>query len=318
LYLIITEKGNKYLTQNLKLTFMKKYRNSILIAAVVSSCWLTSCLKNTGYEDVLNGVNGNGVVSVFGSEAGFRTQTLEFSATPQDVEVTINLGSPQPFNNDVVVQMGVDPEALANYNKDQTEAAKVAGKTFEPFEQLPATAFTFPSPSVSIKAGQRDAKFIVRVNSSLVDLTKKFLLPLSITNASGVTVASNLKTSLIGIAVKNIYDGDYAAKGKVARQTASGVTNSEIDEDRTLTTVSGQRSRTIAGFFGNSTLLFDIIVNSNNTVTIEPVAEAAFAITGTTGKTSTYDPSTKTFKLFYGYTNSSGLTRVFEEELVRK
>ena len=127
----------------------------------------------------------------------------------------------------------------------------------------------------------------------------------------------------IRIVVDNPFSGNYHTTGSVNRETSPGVFSvTTYEDDKALTTIGSATCETLAafGFFGNATLLFYLTVNPDNTVTISPSEnpDAAVEITGTPGKVSTYDPTTKTFMLYYEYKNASNLKREMTEKVVRK
>ena len=61
----------------------------------------------------------------------------------------------------------------------------------------------------------------------------------------------------------------------------------------------------------------NVTINPDNTVKIEATgATAVPALVPLPGKTSTYDPATKTFNLYYQWTNTNGTFRVAHDVLV--
>ncbi len=183
---------------------MRHFKNIFSFASLAVLFLMSSCLDNTGNLDVFNSVNNNGVISIGQAEPGLNVKTVEISTTPTKISVVINAAR---VNNTVNVTVQVDPAVLTAYNAEQT----ALDPTFVPFEVLPSNLYTIPSLTVSIAAGKLDTPFEFNVNTSGVDLSKKFALPIVLKSVDdpSVVIASNLNSTLVAIVVKNKYDGKY-------------------------------------------------------------------------------------------------------------
>jgi hypothetical protein len=286
---------------------MKIYNKLRVAGAITLFCslGLTACLEDEGYEDIVDGMNKQNIVEFFGDQAGgLSTQVFELKAEPQDLNVVLNLASPNKLGSDVSVTLGADPEALTAFNEAQAEAGE------KEYELLPAETYTLPS-SVVIKAGERESVATIKVNTSLIDLSKSYLLPVSITDAQGAIVSGNFKTVLKSIAVKNQYDGEYHASGVFNHPTAGP---RDIDQDKTLSTIDGNTVETDFADLGPAWKMW-LRVNADNSVTLIPKAGANPATVP--NGLNTYDPATKTFTLNYKYAGAGG-DRVINETIAPK
>lgn len=275
----------------------------ILFASVIG---LSSCLEDKGYTDIINAVGAEPIVSIFGNAGGslqsgkFKIDTL-VAATYQ-----VNLGSIQPLDKDLALTMGVTT-AATDYLK-ATNAKRVAAGD-DPYEILPASIYTYTNPV--IKAGTRDANFSVNVKlPKTLDLSKEYVIPVGISDASGVKISGNLGFMNIFVGgAPNQYDGAYQSTGYFSHPTAPR----DIDRAKTVKTIDKNTSETEFADLGS---IMWLKVNKDNTVTIIPKGAAAdlagpFEQTGV----NKYDPVTKSFTLSYQYNVG---TRVITEVIKKK
>lgn len=261
----------------------------ILFASIIG---LSSCLDDKGYTDIINSVGAEPIVSIFGN-AGGSLQTGKFKIdTLVGVTYQVNLGSIDPLNKDLAVTMGVT-QGATDFLK-ATNAKRVAAGD-DPYEALPTSAYTIVNPV--IKAGARDADFIVNVKlPKTLDFSKEYVIPVGISDASGVKISGNLGFMNIFVGgTPNKYDGAYKSTGYFTHPTAPRA----IDRAKTLKTIDKATSETEFADLGSPVWLK---VNKDNTVTMIPQGATAnlagpFEQTGV----NKYDPVTKTFTLNYQY-----------------
>lgn len=275
----------------------------ILFASVIG---LSSCLEDKGYTDIINGVGAEPIVSIYGN-AGGSLQTSKFKIdTLVSATYQVNLGSVNPLDKDLALTMGVTTTAT-DYLK-ATNAKRVAAGD-DAYEILPSSAYTYTNPV--IKAGTRDASFSVNVKlPKTLDFSKEYVIPVGITDASGVKISSNLGFMNIFVGgAPNQYDGAYKSTGYFSHPSSPR----DISRDKTLKTIDKNTSETEFADLGSPMWLK---VNKDNTVTIIPKGAAAdlagpFEQTGV----NKYDPATKSFTLNYQYNVGS---RVITEVIKKK
>lgn len=284
---------------------MKRIIKSCLIL-FVSVIGLSSCLEDKGYTDIVNSVGAEPIVSIFG-DAGGSLQTGKFKIdTTVAVTYKVNLGSINPLDKDLALTMGVTT-AATDYLKATNAKRATAGD--DPYEVLPSSAYTIVNPV--IKAGTRDANFTVNVKlPKTLDFSKEYVIPVGITDASGVKISGNLGFMNIFVGgTPNKYDGAYASTGYFTHPTSPRA----IDRAKTLKTIDKATSETEFADLGAPMWLK---VNKDNTVTIIPQGTAA-GLAGPFEQTGVnkYDPVMKTFTLNYQYNVG---TRVITEVIKKK
>jgi Domain of unknown function (DUF1735)/Domain of unknown function (DUF4361) len=315
---------------------MKNMKRIFLSLAVMAATMtLNSCLEDTGYLNIFNGENSGAVVS-FGQDAYWQAgqshdaRSFDILATPQDMNIPVNVARGKA---DVTVTIAIDQASLTAYNAQRA----AAGESI--FELLPPSTYTIGALDLNIPSGTLDQNFTVKVNTSLMDLSKKFILPLKITAATNAVVASNFSIALFAVVVKNPYEGDYISTGtrynfavpanytgwdntnNVALGTNNGVAPWTFNPYY-VNTVDATTSRVHAGNSDGGFGEFYFTVNPDNTITIlDGTTESAGGLISfgpLPGRTSTYNPTTKTFEFWYNWMNTSGNYRAIYHRIVRK
>jgi hypothetical protein len=174
---------------------MKKIPAYILFLGIALMSSLSSCLKDDSQPDFtqnqpivelpVGSSSGNG-------SANSLATTLTVSATPSDYFVYVNYASPSANAADVAVTLGLNTDALTKYNT-------LNGTSYT---LMPATAYVIPSLKVTIPSGQRKVQFPIKINTSVLDPSKTYALPLSITDASGFSISGNFGTLISLISLK--------------------------------------------------------------------------------------------------------------------
>lgn len=222
---------------------------------------------------------------------GFAAKSFDLSDVPQDMDFWVNLASVNTRSSDVTVTIAKDQAAIDEYNSANGTS----------FEALPDSTYTLPSTTLSIPAGTREASEKVKLFTNKIDLTHSYLFAYTITDAQGITIAENRKTTLVSILVKNAYEGDYHATGYFQHPTVPR----EIDRDTYLYTWSANQVVKELGDLGSTQII--LTINPDNTVGIAPgpgtggTTALVHAMLGDPLYNNTYDPATKTFYLHYGY-----------------
>jgi len=182
---------------------------------VLLSLSLASCLKDKPNVD-FSTTNSQYVAEIStsslnstpnapsGGLAFFSGATLDASKAGLDTfTFTVNIASDYPPTKDVAVTLGVNDAARTAYIAD---ASKVQ------FLAFPSNAYTFPINKGTIHAGQRLDTFTVYVNHDNLDPTQSYMLPISITDAGGMTISGNLSTiyfHIVGNPLAGTYTWDF-------------------------------------------------------------------------------------------------------------
>lgn len=313
---------------------MKKilYKSLALVFATVA---LSSCLKDDSYvldpdkaaANVIDFQNPTDIAAV-GTSNPLYIYSFPITPTPTTIDLTVSYsGAEDAAPKDITVNIGVAAQAVIDtYNTEQTKALVM----------MPSSWYTLSATSVVIPKGQKTAKFKVNVSTTLIDLTKTYVLPLKLTTADAV-VSKNFGTALFQIGAKNAYDGIYKpTDGQMQRFTLGTPTTGDAlngfmgnNADMTLSTVdattvavAGLRwgssvagAGSGSGVAGIDNLQF-VIDPATNNVTTKSLANATLAnIPGTVNK---YDPATKTFTLSFDWNQSPTLNKREIKGLVLK
>ena len=255
------------------------------------------------------------VASLAGNGGG-NTMSASFSiqTAPTDYFILVNYAAPDANPTDVGVSLAVDTATLGKFNRTNSTS----------YPLLPTANYSL-SNNITIPAGQRKVEYHIKFNTSLIDPSATYALPLKIVNASGVTISGNFGTLVLLVGVKNIYDGTYTIKGQIARNSATGP---DLTLGGTLksglTTKLGTLTANTNSFgqywkdgsnVGGIDGLFLTVNQTTNAVTIASTANAT--LKNTAGYNSRYDPATKTFYLAFDW-GTAPATRIAVDTLVYK
>jgi hypothetical protein len=160
---------------------MKKIYITLLPLLIWS---LSSCLKDSPAVDFTTvgtiieilPVNGGGLES-------FSTAELNLSSSEETVsaDIVLNIASPSPLKKNLTITLSVNDALRVQYNS----------KNEDQYEAMPDSVFSFPITSTTIPAGQRLDTLKVYFYPSKLDITKNYMLPVSITDAQGETISGN-------------------------------------------------------------------------------------------------------------------------------
>ena len=279
---------------------MKKrtyFVTAILAAMAVLS--LSSCLKDPRYYTFANvGTLVELPLAAYYGTGNTVPEALPIQSTPQTIPVVVNVASPKPLSTPLNVTLAVDQAALDAYNTANGSS----------YTLPPANAYTISNFKVTVPAGQRQAQLQIQVISSNLDPAGAYILPLSITDASGQKI-SNYKTILLNIQAKNQYDGTYSMTGTVTRVNG-GVPDVVLGGPYKagLTTVLATTGANTVSFTqdwatgaeaGGVNPLQLAIDPSTNKVTVTSTINGTLA--NDPAYNNHYDPATKTFYLQYAW-----------------
>jgi hypothetical protein len=321
-----------------------KYRSALAIVLMLYV--VSSCLKDDRFNDLTKVAPA---AEFLGTQAGKATAvTLSDPNSGNDtLYVTVNVTGTNAPTQDVTLNLGFSQTPIDIYNQDQ---AHVVGQA------LPTDAYSYPSSVTikagkdEYGNNNRSASFKVVLNNAKVPqvLGQNNVLAIQITSAPTGYIVSGSTGYILFNFYHNIYDGPYHSKGtrwnfnQAADYTGWDAANkqpnaaslallasaSPWDFPATqVVTVNAQNSLVHEGNSDGGFGLMNIRVNADNTVLISSTCPAndgscAAPLTAVAnlvplpGTTSTYNPATGTFELFYQYTNPSGTFRVLHDVLV--
>jgi|GEM_PF-706271 len=248
---------------------MKKQMSIKNLAGIALACgmlFLASCVKNRNEGAVDFSQLTPTVLIPEGGLKNFSTSALLFdaSSSSDSVGFRVNYASKTVAPNDVVVTLAVDDAARVAYNASHTDQ----------YEKMPDSLFKFTTTQVTVKAGQSYSDLVnVTFYPNKINSSKSYMLPITITNASGVNISGNFGTIYYHV-IGNPLAGDYQDYGQrynytgavtwagpaagLGLATAPGVPPAGVPAGGTLsnnynfvTTFSPVDAQTVTGTMGN-------------------------------------------------------------------
>jgi hypothetical protein len=276
-----------------------------------------SCLKDDVGEYWKDDLAGKMYATV--AKATLQQLALQPVAGDVKYEFLINIATDALPTEDIVVTLKIDPAAVTQYNTDFK-------KSYKPYPNAEILTKT-----VTILKGTRNIMAQAKVwDAQTLDACDNFIAAISIESAktaSGkdITIAGNMKTYLLALPIANPYSGNYHAVGYRNHPTAGmqpfDYASQELSTFDCKTVHKGQVGN-YGGYTLNIEITKEIIVvggkNMNKVVLDIPEVPGDWDIYATDpdGKTMNYyDPSTKTFELYYFYNKAA--PRIIRETLTR-
>ena len=197
-------------------------------AAIMS---LASCLKDKDYDEGRYGINVDKnakFVEIAGPVDGF--VNIDLVGSPNDTTVDIvlvRLASDAPADQDIQVTLALDPALVDAYNAEH-------GTDYE----VPASnQYTIPNMTVTIPKGQRTAT--VQLKAKPNDLFgDPYALGLKIASTSdpNVRISGNWGGQVVGLTIRNKYDGTYTMVGTLVDNASATITAKSPHEVQLVTT----------------------------------------------------------------------------------
>jgi hypothetical protein len=133
----------------------------------------------------------------------------------------VNVASVNPLSTATTFTLALDTAAVTAYNN----ANGLSAADGDNYIVLPAADYTVTSWSVTVPAGQRTAKLNISINTSLVNPSVLYILPIKLVSASGLTI-DQYDELLYNVQAKNQYDGVYTVTGTLVDNTNATITGS--------------------------------------------------------------------------------------------
>jgi hypothetical protein len=303
----------------------------------------TGCLKDKGYDDNKYGLNGidNSPKTIGIPEASIKVNIRSVipTTTPATVQmVQVNLNSNLAAPEDLHVNLVANPTLVANYNADPANTPKLV--------VLPLALYTSSPLKVTIPKGTNIGALVFTIpNPSLLNITLNYGFGYSIASIDepGYTIADNQKDILCILNVKNEWDAKYDVTGYFFHPTAPRALNLEkrLGTGGPITCTAAVGDLGPQGF----TMNFNVVTNtctawaSTGSTPASPASSGFFTadnpggiayapIAPGTGQwlqstyNNTYNPTTKTFRMHYGYgagsSSPAGWSRNVYEKWVRQ
>ena len=301
----------------MKYKFLKlsSFLTSAFLMMLVSSCVKENKLTFTDFSQVNDLVIlQNSGLSNFSASA-----VVIGPATPDtlDLDIFAALASVNAVGSDIKVTIAVDDTKRTDYN-----AAN--GTSYLPFT---SDMFKLLTGTVTIPAGQHYAKGTLELYSQQFDPTQSYMLPISITDASGKSLTSNQNTIYFHL-IGNPLAGPYNVAGTRYNYSGSiGYAGGPIPAGYVSTAASptpkfaAPLSPTVIALdyanLGGNGYQYVVTYNSTtNQITVAANSTLAAAVSNFTVFVQTYNPATKTIHILSSYNNGangSGSDRIIDE-----
>jgi hypothetical protein len=285
----------------------------ISILSICIAALLTGCLKDTPNVDFST---IKPTVMLINSGLGyFSSAAINFTSDTVSVPIQVNLASADRLSKDLTVQLGVNDQAISDYNA--TSGIQ--------YEKMADSSYSFPTTSVTIAAGQRLVIVNVTFYKHTFDPAKSYMLPISIISADGADLSSNFNTMYFHV-IGNPIAGTYSELW--TRWNASDTTGApaydHVDVGPVVfspvdaTTISVQSQGTgetnIISFTNNNGTLTDFSV-AFDPAEFDPNNPSYLGVTATSGPFLLYaDPVLNIYHVYWTYNNSAGSARCILNE----
>jgi hypothetical protein len=308
---------------------MKKINFNHIWLMLALSFSLTACLKDKGWENgeygSVRNTDGERFVSMgLGGLNNFAKSSILINTTSADVktvEIVVNLDVAEPTAQ--TIKIGVDNSLIATYNAANN-------KNFQP---VTSDMYKFAATEIVIPAGELTGKTTMEIYQNKFDPSKSYLIPVTIIEAPGAKLSSNLNTryfNIIGNPLAGSYSWTYRRYQQADTSGAPNGGGSFVNQTVTIPPVSetvllfpDSYTQTFINPTGGFLLSFKNTngVLSNFTVTLDAKSLADYPGAGfTLGKGATLlsanivgDATTQykgsTFSFYIQYINSTGGVR---------
>lgn len=170
-----------------------------LLTGIALLANLNSCVKDKGYslETDFTGLQDH-VLLINGGIANVSKSNVAFNSDTATITIRANLASVNPPTAPVAITLGVDAAKIDAYNALNNTS----------FVVLPDSAYTLTTTTLTVATGEQYASTTISFYKDKVDPTTSYMLPISITDASGKALTSNENTLYFNI-IGNPIAGNY-------------------------------------------------------------------------------------------------------------
>ncbi len=247
----------------------------------------------------------------------FTSYSLDFGDSVSVQTFTINVASVNPLDRNISVSVDLDTNLVASYNA-QSEVQ---------YEVMPDSLYSFTPQTVTIAAGTRQAAINITFYPIKADRSVNYLLPVSITDADGITISSNFKTvyyHTIGNCIAGTYDvtGQRTAYiGPVSDSIVGAIY--PLPTPKTFLPLDPSTVEADYADLGTSGWKYVITVdcNKDSITEVSPNDVMSAGITPGSFKIyapPTYDAVNGVIHIISGYTNTTGNDRIIDETFTKQ
>jgi hypothetical protein len=210
---------------------MKLLNIRLLFALVVTAIFGTGCLKDDNYDDGRYGINLDGaskIAEIAGPVDGFVNIDLVGSPNDTTVDIVVVRLAGGVADKDVQVTLQLDPNVVDAYNTEHGTSYVVPA----------ATQFSIPSMTVTIPAGQKTGSLRLTAKPNNLFGADEYALGVKIASVSdpSVKVSGNFNSQVVGLTIRNKYDGEYTMTGTLVDVANAALTAKSPQRVHLITT----------------------------------------------------------------------------------
>jgi hypothetical protein len=277
--------------------------NKIMIGSVILMV-TAGCIKDKGFDSHQYGLKSPDAspvgVGFPESKNEINVSAIDNINTSQSIEVSlVNLLSDVPLSHDVHVRLALLPSMITDYNENNSPDIVA----------LPENAYSIPSLVVTIPKGQRTAflKLDFADAKNDLDISKTYGLGLTIESVeeNGIVVASNQKNILVGVSIKNAWDGVYSHTSHIIRGGDAAKTGWAAPYERAFATAGATTVKWMGTvLWADNTQVapgYEPIITIDETTNKVTITSSNGAVSEVALYDNRYDPASKTFYLQWTY-----------------
>ena len=187
---------------------MKFLNIRLLFAFTAIAIFGTSCLKDDNYDDGKYGIDlaePQSLIEIAGPVEGFVNIDLVGSPNDTTVDIVVVRLAGGVADKDVQVTLALDPAVVTAYNTEHGTA----------YATPAANQFSIPSMTVTIPAGQKTATLRLTAKPNNLFGAVEYALGVKLVSVSdpNVKLSGNFNTQVVGLTIRNKYDGEYTMTG---------------------------------------------------------------------------------------------------------
>lgn len=301
---------------------MKEFKIIGFLTILIAAISLQSCLKsapmNIDSDNKTAGIVELQFIQPGGSTINsgmtyFSGAALTYPAADMadTANYNISLGGANTLGKDLTVSLAADAtKLLDNFSSDSIS-----------YQIMPDSIYHIISAVATIKAGMRIANMQIVYFPSKIDITKSYMLPITIKDAQGQIISSNFSTiyfHIIGNPIAGNYNHEWIRYNNLAGTGTPAYDKTFADgfapvNPTTINVVSGSAGLTYVVTFKNTN---GVLSNFKAVFTAASVAASGVTITGNPVVTVA-DPVNHNFSFNFTYSNSAGSPRNITDNFTR-
>lgn len=278
-------------------------KNKILLPLALLSILFVGCDQESPLSKDLYPQS----VYIVGAADKIVDRDLNIADTPYDtVSISVAVSGSRPNANDVTVTVGEMDTAITIYN------TKNLSGTATQYRKIASSVYTYPSKSVTIKAGQVYNTLPIYIKPASFQCDSMYMIALRLTSTTAYSLVKTDTVALVRLNMVNKYSGLYYMNG-VIRNTTNPKDTVIYNMARNLQATDDGKTVRMYHFANEFTQgdindyrptnAFKITVNADNTLTLTTWQNFDIKTGG-----GVYYPSLKLYSIWYTF-NDKGVIR---------